>query len=67
MTELSHEAALYEDFGYGDANYGEEYMRNIFVANSVMEFINDNAVVTEKSVSETTEDTEAVEDTEVTE
>lgn len=61
------EAALYEDFGYGDANYGEEYMRNIFVANSVMEFINDNAVVTEKSVSETTEDTEAVEDTEVTE
>ena len=60
------ENALYEEFGYGDAAYGETYMKNIYVANLAMDYIYENAVITEKEAEASTE-TENVDSTEVTE
>lgn len=42
---------LYEDYGYGDAVYGENYMKNIYVANLAMDKLKEEATVTVEPVS----------------
>lgn len=62
------EAAMYELYGYGDAAYGEKYVRQIFMDEQALRKLMDNAKVTEEpAASEETEGTEGTENIEGTE
>ena len=59
---------LYTNYGYGDAVYGENQIRVIYLAGKVLDRLSETAIVTENAVEENTEDsTEAVAETESTE
>lgn len=47
------EEALYEMYGYGDVEFGEKYLKQIFVDNKALEIVQEKAIVT---VEEKTED-----------
>ena len=56
---------IYENYGYGDAAYGEKYMQGIYLANLAMEKVKETAQITVEAPSEeTVEATEAVDSTE---
>lgn len=56
---------LYKYYGYDDAAYGEQYMRQIYLDNMALQSIKDNAVVTE--VTQEAESVEPTEEAETTE
>ena len=59
---------IYENYGYGDAAYGEKYMKGIYLANLAMENVKEKAQVTiEAPAEETVEATEEAESTEAAE
>ena len=62
-NNLSSEEDLYKNYGYGDAAYGEKYLRQIYVDNLALQSVKDNADVTVEAPAET----ESIEDTEGTE
>ena len=62
-NNLSSEEDLYKNYGYGDAAYGEKYLRQIYVDNLALQFVKDNADVTVEVPAET----ESIEGTESTE
>lgn len=43
---LSDASTIYESYGYGDAVYGERYMKILYVSNSALEKIRETAVIT---------------------
>ena len=49
--------AIYENYGYGDAAYGEKYMKDIYLANLALDKIQENAEITYAPA----EDTETLE------
>ena len=65
-NNLSSEEDLYKNYGYGDAAYGEKYLRQIYVDNLALQSVKDNADVTVEAPAETEsiEGTESTEDTE---
>lgn len=52
---------FYEQYGYGDAAYGETYMKDIYVGNLALEQLAGNAVITVEEATEAVETTEAAE------
>ena len=62
-NNLSSEEDLYKNYGYGDAAYGEKYLRQIYVDNLALQSVKDNADVTVEAPAET----ESIEGTESTE
>lgn len=58
------EETMYALYGYGDAAYGEQYFRELYVCNMALEELTKNAEVT---VDATPEESEAAEETEVKE
>lgn len=59
-NSLSSEEDLYKNYGYGDAAYGEKYLRQIYVDNLALQSVKDNAEVTVEAPAET-ESTESAE------
>ncbi len=59
---VTSEEQVYQNYGYGDAAYGEQYMKDIYLANLAMEKLRETAVVTIEEPAEDT--TEAVDSTE---
>ena len=57
------EEALYQNYGYNDAVFGEKYLKQIYVDNLALDQIRENAVVNETAA----ESTEAVTETETEE
>ena len=62
-NSLSSEDDLYKNYGYGDAAYGEKYLRQVYVDNLALQSVKDNADVTVEAPAETesTEGTESAE------
>lgn len=61
-NQLSTEEALYEAYGYGDAEYGEKYIRQIYLDNLALELVVTNAKVTEAPAEESTESMDSTEE-----
>lgn len=59
-NNFSSEEDLYKNYGYGDAAYGEKYLRQIYVDNLALQSVKDNAEVTVEAPAET-ESTESAE------
>lgn len=59
-NNFSSEEDLYKNYGYGDAAYGEKYLRQIYVDNLALQSVKDNAEVTVEASAET-ESTESAE------
>ena len=52
-NSLSSEDDLYKNYGYGDAAYGEKYLRQVYVDNLALQSVKDNADVTVEAPAET--------------
>lgn len=59
------EEQIYQNYGYGDAAYGEQYMKDIYLANLAMEKVKETAEITigepEEEAAESTETETAAE------
>lgn len=60
------EDALYKNYGYDDAAFGEKYLRQIYVDNLALSNIKDTAEVTITESTESTDGTESADGTEST-
>lgn len=52
---FSSEEALYQQYGYDDAAYGEAYLRQIYVDNLALDKLRETAAVTEANAADSTE------------